>query len=521
LYEAKGSKVAIHVLQAAVLRWYSNFLFRENQLIMAKDREGKFHPRKGKPSGSPREGIGLKDINTSAIDEHLEIAEKYTEGEEEPASNIYVRHQNRNVDKREERKRDKATQRSDNPSNKSVNDTFEVEHAETKIEALPYMLGKEQLVALATFKNDPCITVYTATNSTASVEANVQKDFIGFKNKLQQLTTLLKERNIEQTKIERLLKPGYDLLRDENFWTQTSEGLVLFIADGVFRYIKLPMSPKEEVMINSSFYLTPLIPVMTSRDYFYLLVLSKKQAKLYRADAFGMQHIPVPEMPDGVDDVVHFEEKEDQKLFRTDTSGAGGGANFHGMGAGKPDEKQHIAMYFDEVDETLWKALLNRENVPLLLAGVEYLIPIYKQVAQYKPIWEEALNGSHEHDNMTSLYQLAREKMEPFFQERVSKALTMYGNQSATGLTSSIADDIIPAAHYGRISQLLVVKDEHIWGTFDEMNNVLTVHSTQEDGDECLIDKAVIKTLLTGGEVFVLPALQMPADCKMAAIMRY
>jgi hypothetical protein len=66
-----------------------------------------------------------------------------------------------------------------------------------------------------------------------------------------------------------------------------------------------------------------------------------------------------------------------------------------------------------------------------------------------------------------------------------------------------------------------VVKDEHIWGTFDEMNNDLSIHGTQEPGDECLIDKSVIKTLLTGGEVYILPADKMPAASKIAAIMRY
>ena len=488
---------------------------------MGKDREGKFHPRKGKPSGALREGGGVQPINTSALEEHLEIAEKYTEGEEEPAPNIHVRHPNRNVDKREERQRNKDTQRFNNPSNKSLNETFTVERVETAAEELPAVLSKEQFAELGNFKNDCCITFYMGTTTSTNADANRQKDFIGFKNKLQQLTILLRDKEMDQTQIERLLKPGYDLLRNEQFWSNLSQGLAVYIADGYFKYMKLPICPKEELLINSTFFLTPLIPVITSRDYFYVLVLSKKQAKLYRADAFGMQYIPVTGMPRGLDDVVHFEQKDDKALIRTDTSGAGAGANYHGMGTGRPDHKTDLAMYFDEVDETIWKEVLNKENVPLLLAGVEYLIPIYKQVAKYKPIWDEAITGSHEHEDTQALYQQARTKMEPYFQERVTKALNAYGNQSATQLTSSIADDIIPAAHYGRISQLFVLKGQHIWGTFDEMNNALTIHRDQEDGDECLVDKTVIKTLLNGGEVFMLPADRMPGGSKLAALMRY
>ena len=87
---------------------------------MGKDREGKFHPRKGKPSGSLRDAAGLQPINTTSLEEQLEIADKYTDGEERPGPNIHVRHPNRNVDKREERQRSKDTQRSDNNPNKAV-----------------------------------------------------------------------------------------------------------------------------------------------------------------------------------------------------------------------------------------------------------------------------------------------------------------------------------------------------------------------------------------------------------------
>jgi hypothetical protein len=295
----------------------------------------------------------------------------------------------------------------------------------------------------------------------------------------------------------------------------------VFISDDMFRYLKMPYQPKEEMLVNSSFYITPLLPLAAKGDYFYLLVLSKKQAKFYRADAFGMNEIKVNELPNGVDDVVHFEEKDDQKLWRTGSSGGGGGANYHGIGAGKPDDKENLAMYFDEVDETLWKEVLNRENAPLLLAGVEYLIPIYKSVAQYRNIWNDAITGNHEYDDLNSLYRLARKKMEPYFEERHQKALEMYGNHSATGLTSFLPEEVIPAAHYKRVWHLFVQEDTHVWGTFDEMKNQLTLHETQQEGDEDLTDKAIAKTILSGGEVHRLPKDRMPSGSSLAALMRY
>ena len=484
---------------------------------MGKDKSGKFHPQKGKPSASLKaEQTGLKSIGATAIGENQELVDKYTVGDE-PASNLHIRHRNRNPDKKEEKQKERKL----TLNKKTKRLTAKKDSAGPVPQLMLPVLTKELFAELANFQSPCCISFYIPTHSEAGAQANERMDITLFKKMLQQTESLLKQKNIQEDEIEKMLKPGYGLLKNDDVWTPSSSGLAVFISEGLFKYMKMNIAPKEEILINTSFYVTPLIPLLTNSDYFYLLVLSKKQARLYRADAFGMNYIKIDALPRGVDDVVHFEEKDDQKLFRTDTAGAGQGANFHGIGAGKPDDKANIAMYFDEVDETLWKEILHRENVPLLLAGVEYLIPIYKSVAKYKPICDDSITGNHEHEDHNSLYQLARKKMESYFDERHAKALEAYANQSATQLTSSVAADVIPAAHYKRVWHLFVQKDEHIWGKFDEHNNKLTIHDTQQDGDECLIDKAVIKTILNAGEVHVLPKDRMPGGSQIAALMRY
>jgi hypothetical protein len=389
----------------------------------------------------------------------------------------------------------------------------------TRPQELPGVLSKELFAQLAEFKSRHCVSIYMQTHRTG-VEVNEQADLTTFKNNLQQVASSLKENNYDQAGIQKILAPGYTLIK-ETFWSNMSRGLAVFIAEDFFKYIKMPEAPTAELLVNTSFFLKPLVNAMTVKEYFYLLVISKKQAKLFKADNFGMTLLEIPEMPNGVEDVVHFEEKDDKTLFRTDTAGAGKGASFHGHGPGVPDEKEHLSLYLEEVDETIWEEVLHNDNAPLLLAGVEYLLPIFRSVSGYNNIWPVALNGSHEHDDLNSLYTQAREVMEPWFRERTLKALTNYGNQSATALTTSIPTDIIPAAHYGRIWHLFVRRDEHIWGRFDEQANQLTIHESKQDGDECLIDKAVVKTILNGGDVHFLSKEDMPADTSMAALMRY
>lgn len=484
---------------------------------MGKDRDGKFHPGKGKPSGvNKEEGLGLHPTPLEHMDEYMEMTDKYTEGEDRLAANVPLRHPNRNTSKGEDTYKAKENQPE---SDKTIKDTLTEDRKPTVAEELPGILNKEIFTEIANYQANCCVSVFIGTHNSG-VEVNEHYDPIAFKNVLQKVEKILKEKNIDATAIEHMLEPGYELLRDDKFWVQQSPGLAIFIADGYFKYIKMPVTPTEDVVVESSFYVTPLIPIMISKEYFYLLVISKKQCKLFRGDAFGMEYIPVEGLPKGLGEELG--DTDVSTTFRTGGRGGTGGANFHGTGGGNNnDDKAYIANYLESVDDVIWKQILHYENAPLLLAGVEYLIPIYKSVSDYKNIWEDALTGSHEHEDTTELYKQAREKIEPYFQQRVNKALENYGNQSATQLTSSIIDDVIPATYYGRVSHLFVQKNEHIWGTFNEMENKIKYLDEKEEGAQDLIDNAVVKTLSTGGEVFVLEKDKMPAESQLAAIFRY
>lgn len=476
-----------------------------------KDREGSYHPPKGKPSGR-----GVDTTEETVTD--AAIAEKYSDEEDLPG-NIRVRHPNRNPDKRETRGGKK------NVINIAKNSTMVADAPDA--EGKPLLLDEivelngEAIKTLTSYQSQVSISIYLPTH-TSGVEVNERMDFIAFKNAIQQVTTSLKSRNIDDETIKRITSPAHQLLKTENFWNNLSPGLAVFLSDGFSKFYKMPVAPEETVYINSSFKMKPLTPVILSTEYYYLLMISKKQAQLYRADDFGIRHIPISEMPNGVEDVVHFENKDDQKLFRTGSSGGGQGANYHGIGAGKPDDKENIKMYLDEVDETLWKEVLSRENKPLVIAAVEYIHPIFKEVSKYNFIWPEGLTGNFEATDLATLYSRSKELVIPHFEANKKRALEQYGNKSATPLTSFNFDEVIPAAYYGRVDTLFVKKHSEMWGTFDEQDSVLHIHPSRQDDDESMIDKVIMKTITNGGMVYEVSEDEMPAKgTAMAALMRY
>lgn len=69
---------------------------------MAKTKNG-FIPPKGKPSGSGKETAGLRNaFAVNDLEKDMELSDKYTEGADDPAPNVHMRHINRNVSKGEE-----------------------------------------------------------------------------------------------------------------------------------------------------------------------------------------------------------------------------------------------------------------------------------------------------------------------------------------------------------------------------------------------------------------------------------
>ncbi|MBC7850424.1 MAG: hypothetical protein H7Y31_11850 [Chitinophagaceae bacterium] len=453
---------------------------------MGKDESGVFHPRKGKPSG--KEGLDLQPTQPKKQSTEQEKMNKYTNTEDEPAAGVEMRHQNRNTSKGENRADGTSTNReTDKTAGKESNpEAFAVPNNE-----IASILNKETLLEIAGHKSDCCVSIYLVTNKSGQ-EIHQRFDTTHFKNVLQELTGTLASKNLDHATIESMLKPGFDMLRDESFWLKQSNGLAIFIGDNYFSFIKMPLAPMETVVCESSFYITPLLPIVSSPEYYYLLVISKQTAKLFRGDRFGLEFVPVDGLPD---------------------QGSAASGNM-----GKTD----IAGFLDSVDDVLFKQIFNKENAPLLLAGIDYLIPIYRSVTDYHNIWEEALIGSYEHQPTTALFEEASKIMQPLFEQRKNKARQLFANGIATALTSSMPDQIVPAAYYGRISHLLVRKGVQLWGSFDPMKNEMTLASEDANvSQEDLIDNAVEKTILTGGEVFLVEGDELPSDADIAAVFRY
>ena len=364
---------------------------------------------------------------------------------------------------------------------------------------LPTPLTRSQFEDLALYSSDPCISIFLDL-SMHTGDTNPHQPRIRFQQLLKEAEGMLRQRDMQEDEISMFLSPARSLIKNEIFWLNMEDGIAFFLSREVFYTLKMKIAPKEDRVLDSTFYVAPLLPLMKEDIYFYILVISKKKCKLFRANNHAITELDI-DLP------------EDVNSFRDEESRGRAGDNL--------DEKTNLAVYFEYVDDILWKEVLNRESAPLILAGVEYLIPIYKSVCDYKNVWPESLTGSREQQDQKLLLHDALFLVSSLFDEKLQKAIQEFGNKSTTELTSVVAANIIAASYYSRVSHLFVRKGEHLFGKFNEQENQLELNHDPDEGGEDLLDNAIVNTLSKGGEVFLLDREQMPQDSMVAAIFRY
>ena len=141
-------------------------------------------------------------------------------------------------------------------------------------------IAKSTLKELAEKKGTPAISIYLPTHEGGH-EVNEHYDEKTFKNQLKDLRhTLETERKMDSREAEQFLKPAYDLLENTSFWRHQSHGLAIFVADGYFKYFKLPYEVKAQTNVAQGFHLSQLLPACNQEKPYFVLAVSLKTFRL-------------------------------------------------------------------------------------------------------------------------------------------------------------------------------------------------------------------------------------------------
>jgi hypothetical protein len=369
-----------------------------------------------------------------------------------------------------------------------------------------------------------CVSILMPTHRAG---AETQQDPIRFKNLLREAEERLLVSGLGTPEAQELLKPAQRLLGDVFFWRHQSDGLAVFLSPGVFRYYRLPFDFDELVVITDRFHIKPLLPLLSGDGRFYVLALSQNEVRLLQGTRYSVSEVALEGAPESLTETLRYNDPEKRLQFHTSTRTPGGKgerpAIFHGHGVASADDpKDYISRYFHQVDEGL-QDLLRDEQAPLVLAGVDYLHPIYKEANSYPYLIDEGIEGNPEELRAEELHEQTWAIVQPLFLAAQKEAAAKYKQLAGAGSEQASSDlkEVAPAAYHGRVETLFVAVGLQQWGTFDPKTNTVQVHEEAEPGDEDLLDFAAVQALLNSGTVYAVELEKVPGEAPLAAVFRY
>ena len=363
-----------------------------------------------------------------------------------------------------------------------------------------------------------CISIFMPTFRTG---AESQQNQIRLRNLLRGAEEKLLAGGLRPQEIKTLLEPAQALPGNVLFWRRQSDGLALFISADLFRCFCLPVAFDELIVVADHFHVKPLLPLLGGDNRFYILALSQNEVRLLEGTGKNIREIELESVPGSLAEALQYDELGKQVRFRAGAAGGGDHSTMvSGHGAELDDTKDNLLKYFRMIDRGLHD-LLRDERAPLVLAGVDYLFPIYREANTYPRLIEEGIPGNPQGISAETLHHATLKIVSPYFQKAERDAVAQYRQSSGTGLTSADSREIVPAAHHGRVGLLCVASGRQQWGTYNGESGAVQRHEQAGTASEDLLEIAAIQTFLNGGTVFTLSPEKMPDKSDLAAVFRY
>jgi hypothetical protein len=342
----------------------------------------------------------------------------------------------------------------------------------------------------------PCITAGIAIRDPLQLHAHIQ-------NLIRGIERHLKDAGVNSEEEFTLVQPIRTLanaIEEEHDW---SIGLILYRSPDLFRHFWLRDTIEDFVTVSQTFQIRQLLSVVSREQKFYVLALSQKHTRLVTYTYQSRQELQLRRLapqslrawrntrvPDHVLDNRSAGGPSVGKmkgvLFRTNTD--------------RERQEEYLKHFFKEIDKGVHH-ILPGHTAPLILAGVEEEVAVYRRVNSYSRLMEQAVLGSPDAFEPNELHdrvmEIAREIPPPPLQKALDQLKEVFG----TKLALSNMDEIVQRADEGRVADLLL---------------------GEESGPQAdLLNLAALKTLQHRGQAFTVKKSMLPPETDAVAILRY
>lgn len=377
------------------------------------------------------------------------------------------------------------------------------------------VVNRETIEHLINETKDVNISIFIPTHKTGE---EGKQDSIRLKNIIQKVKADLLEMGWKEQQVENLFKDIRAKTEENQFWLHQDKGLALYVNEDYFDFFKIPVSPEENYYIAENFLITPLLELQNHHDKYHVLVLSQNETKMFKITPDETTKIAFESVPASMEE--HLKYHVHERSMQHHTGASGGGAVFHGQGAGEDENNKELELFLKHIENKVTK-YLKKENGPLVLAGPEKMVAYYKKANKYFNVLDQAISGNSDSKTVKELEEESWEIAQSYFREEITSDIDRFNNLKGSELISTNVSDIVKGAYFGKVDTLFVPMGFRQFGLFDADENRVEISENLNGQTVDLINYAAISAIRTGSTLYGLPQSEVPNNSGLAAIYRY
>jgi hypothetical protein len=365
----------------------------------------------------------------------------------------------------------------------------------------------------------PCVTVLLPSYRPG---AQAKSMAAILKTNLQEAARQLALRKISEAAITDLLDPLAQLTQEEEFLAGSRWGRAIFRSGGILRQLTLIGPVNQALTIGACFNLRPILAELHLPAEFYLLELSKRRVDLFRCNHLQAERVELPSgIPETLDEALAFK-PPDHDLENRSSAGASVGAMRgvrFGTGSGRETQHAYLSDFYKAVDRGV-RERLNSSNAPLVLAGVHEDTAIYQMINTYPILLSRSISGSpsgstpaKENEVVEQAYWIVRSDSA----EKAATRLAELKERVSPARFSIHLEAILHPAAEGRVDSIYIDESAQRVGPFADARH----GGGSSWGEEDLLNRAAVETIVHSGLAFALPNSGMPDGAAVAAVFRY
>ncbi len=362
-------------------------------------------------------------------------------------------------------------------------------------------MNRQDVRELQQVQEYPAISVLMPVHRTVP---DREQNPIRLKNLIREVERRLHE-EFDKRRVQAHVEKLEALAGEVNF-SESREGLALFVSDSAAQSFHLPFPVTERVIIDDTFATRDLVFTLNRSPRYWVLALSEKPTRLYMGTRDELTEVRGRGFP----------------MTMTGPGGASRIPGGHGVdsSARRDDSHRH---FFQEVDQKFGE-IAGQDPLPLAVVGVERYLAFFREVSRHQDAIAATVEGNYDESPAHEIARAAWPGIESWLEKRRKDRLNELGEAVGAHRYASGITEAWRFSKEGR-ARTVLVEQSYACPVRVTDDAGLVVEPVADGTAPGVVDDAVDEIIefvwAGGGDAVFVADGELSAHDRIAVILRY